>query len=435
MSTTEYTITEDKEKEKEKEKKKKKETPNETYNSITSNDFKKFIINYLLSIIFTIGITVFIIGTLGLYTTKVAQSNILPDDISLAPYTYYDRIVTDQKIDINIIKPSFFSGNNDTLSQKAIFKSQKYLDSFDSGFLCFFKKNAKTPNEGLFANASLFFSSVYNNIVAKNFMVINTIFYYLSYLPESVIMLIYGFFGIFLWIILYYFNICISIFYHIISIPELFRNASYEFPEKWQSTDKISFFSLKLVLFCFIWWWIGLISIFITPAFFTNYAFLSPLFAKYKVTNLNSEKDKEMSIIDFIKNTFAYKQYFFIILATISLFFNGIIYLGFNSIIGIALAVVFAYFMGIYTNEIPTSADGFSNTLNKINPIMKVSEQKDNLVDICGRIIYENDNPPDNNFRELTKPNSVGDETQTQGPNVQNMKGGKKGKKYNIRFV
>ena len=432
MSTTEYTITEDKDKEKEKEKE--KDNLNETYNSITSNDFKKFIINYLLSIIFTIGITIFIIGTLGLYTTKVAQANILPDDISLAPYTYYDRIVADQEIDINIIKPSFFSGNNDTLSQKAKFNSQKYLDSFDSGFLCFFKKNAKTPNEGLLANASLFFSSVYNNIVAKNFMVINTIFYYLSYLPESVIMLIYGFFGIFLWIILYYFNICISIFYHIISIPELFRNAS-DSPEKWQSTDKISFFSLKLVLFCFIWWWIGLISIFITPAFFTNYAFISPLFAKYKVTNLNSEKNKEMSIIDFIKNTFAYKQYFFIILATISLFFNGIIYLGFNSIIGIALAVVFAYFMGIYTNEIPTSVDGFSNTLNKVKPIQLASEQKDQIVDICGRIIYENENPSENNFRQLIKPNSVGGETQAQGPAVLNMKGGKKRKKYNIRFV
>jgi hypothetical protein len=79
--------------------------------------------------------------------------------------------------------------------------------------------------------------------------------------------------------------------------------------------------------------------------------------------------------------------------------------------------------------------DGFSNTLNKVKPIQLASEQKDQIVDICGRIIYENENPSENNFRQLIKPNSVGGETQAQGPAVLNMKGGKKRKKYNIRFV
>ena len=60
-----------------------------------------FLLNYLSSIIFTIGISIFIIGGLGLYTTKVAQANILPDNIELAPYTIFDRIVDDIDIDIN----------------------------------------------------------------------------------------------------------------------------------------------------------------------------------------------------------------------------------------------------------------------------------------------------------------------------------------------
>ena len=37
-----------------------------------SPDYKAFIKNYMSSIIFTIGFSVFIIGSLGLYTTKVA---------------------------------------------------------------------------------------------------------------------------------------------------------------------------------------------------------------------------------------------------------------------------------------------------------------------------------------------------------------------------
>jgi hypothetical protein len=248
-------------------------------------------------------------------------------------------------------------------------------------------------------------------------------------------MFIYGFFGIFLWIALYYFNVCISIFYHIINIPDLFRNVSTDDNTKWESNDKISFFRLKLILFCFIWWWIGLISTFITPTFFTFYGLISPLFATYKVDKIN----KQMNIVDFIKNTFAYKQFFFIILATISLFINGIIYLGVNSIVGIILAIIFAYFMGFYTNEMPTDVDGFSSKIRQdITPlsIEKINYKDPQLVKICDPIpIYEDDNLNDiNTYKELTKHESAGSEqqaTQTQNGGKKN----KKGKKYQIRFV
>ena len=406
----------------------------ETTTSITSADFKNFIINYLLSIIFTIGITIFVIGTFGLYTTKVAQANILPDNIELAPYTVFDRIVKDEPIDINIMKPSFFSESKDTLSQKATFNSQEYLDSFNKSFLCSLKKNANDPKGGLSASASLFFSSVYGNIVAKNFLAINNIFYYLSYLPESAIMFFYGFFGIFLWIALYFFNVCISIFYHIISIPELFRKESSKMPDSyfianpdipvlWESNEDISFFSVKLLLFCFIWWWIGLISIFITPAFFTFYGLISPLFATYKVKSIN----KPMNIGDFIKNTFAYKQFFFIILSTISLFSNGITYLGSNSIVGIVLAIAFAYFMGFYTNEMPTSDDGFGKKIRQnikqlsVNP---VNLKHPELVEICKPIPIDDPKIEKKihagEYRELTKPNEVGGQINVAPPAYEN---------------
>ena len=174
MSTTEDTTTIDEKK------------AEESGTSTTSPDFKGFISNYLSSIIFTIGISIFVIGGLGLYTTKVAQSNILPDNIDLAPYTIIDRIVKDIPIDINIMRPSLFSENKDTLSQKAIFNSQEYLDSFNKSLLCSLKKSAN-PDNGLFANAPLFFSKVYDNLVAKNFLAINSIFFYISYCMFKII--------------------------------------------------------------------------------------------------------------------------------------------------------------------------------------------------------------------------------------------------------
>jgi hypothetical protein len=419
MSTTETTSTIDEKKNE------------ETGSYVTSPDFKNFFVNYLFSIIFTISLTIFIVGTLGLYTTKVAQSNILPDNIELAPYTIIDRVVKDIPIDINIMRPSFFSENKDTFSQKALFHSQEYLDSFNNSFLCSLKKNAENPNGGLSSNASLFFSSVYDNIIAKNFLVINTIFFYLSYLPESLIMILYGFFGIFLWITLYFFNLCISIFYHIVSIPELFRNPSSEKPQHWESSENIGFFNFnpKLLFFCFIWWWIGMISAFLCPAFFTLYGLISPLYAKYSI----KQNKRTFNVIDFIKNTFAYKKFFFFILSTISLFSNGIKNLGTNSVVGIIVAVVFAYFIGLYNNEMPESGtDGF--TL-KIRPKIKQAIVSDidinnpKKVQICQSIPIDDEKIQkiinSGTYREVTKPKEVGgtsdyyDDVDSVEPNVE----------------
>jgi hypothetical protein len=184
------------------------------------------------------------------------------------------------------------------------------------------------------------FSIVYDNLVAKNFLAINTIFYYLSHLPESAIMLLYGIFGIFIWVALYFFNVCISIFYHIVNIPQLFRDID-DTTNKWDSIDNINFFHFtKMLLFLFMWIPIGILAVFITPIFFTIYGLIAPLFAKYKIKNTNNNID--YNVFNFLQDTFVYKKFFLFILITLSLFSNGIKYLGTNSIIAIILLFDFA---------------------------------------------------------------------------------------------
>ena len=114
-----------------------------TEDSGNNQDFKGFATNYVSSIIVTIGIFIFIVGGLGLYTTKVAQANILPDNIEQAPYTIFDRIVKNIPININVMRPTFWSENKDTFSQKVEFNSQEYLDSFSNSFLCSLKKKSR----------------------------------------------------------------------------------------------------------------------------------------------------------------------------------------------------------------------------------------------------------------------------------------------------
>jgi len=408
----------------------------------TSSDFKGFIKNYLFSIVFTIGISIFIIGGLGLYTTKIAQSNILPDNIELAPYTIKDRVVKDIEININIVRPIFFSKNDNISLQKSTFNSQEYLDSFNKNFLCYLKKSAD-PNSGLLANLSLFFSIVYDNLVSKNFLAINTIFYGLSYLPESVIMLLYGIFGIFIWVALYFFNVCISIFYHIVNIPQLFRDiddtTKNDTNKKWESIDKISFFHFtKMLLFLFMWIPIGILSVFFTPIFFTIYGLFAPLFAKYKIKNTNNNID--YNVFDFLQNTFVYKKFFLFILITLSLFLNGIKYLGTKSIIGILIAVIFAYFMKLYSNPQPED-EGFI-LVKSLNEMIQanISSSNKNLVEIC-KSIPMNDTKMDKIRSEGTfrtsktgKPEEI-ELPPLKGGNKVFKKGIKHVKKYDIRWT
>ena len=360
--------------------------------SAQTYDFKGFLSNYASSIVFTIGISIFIIGGLGLYTSKVAQANILPDNIDLAPYTIFDRVVKDIPIDINVMRPSFFSENKDTISQKVVFNSQEYLDSFkNSIFLCKLKNSAQ-PNSSMFSNGPLYFSKVYDSIIANNFGVINTIFLYLSYLPESVIMLLYGLFGIFIWLGMYFLNNCISIFYHIVNIPELFRTESYEKKGFWEASESISFFRIMKLLF-FFWFWfaISIISTFTVPIFTTLYGLISPLYATYSIPKTNEKR----GVYDFIKDTFVYKKLFFFILATLSLISNGITYLGPNSLVGIAVAIIFAYFMGLYTQDLPeTNTDGFTAKIRqniKQASVEEINLNKPQLVNLCTQVPIADD--------------------------------------------
>jgi hypothetical protein len=349
----------------------------------TKSDIKGFIKNYLVSIIFTIGICIFVIGTIGLYTTKVAQANILPDNIDLAPYTNIDRVVHDIPIDINITKPSMFAEAKDSFSQKAFFHSKEYLESFKKSFMCKLRENAQ-PGASAFSNAPLYFANVYENMMAKNFLAINTIFLYLSYLPESLIMMLYGLLGILLWLALYFFNICIGIFYHLVSIPQLFRDVSEADTNKWESNKDISLIRItKMIMFFFIWLPVGCISAFISPLFFTLYGLMAPLFSTYEIKQTN----KTSNIFDFIKDTFVYKKLLFFILATVSLFSNGYKYLGPLSLVGIVIAVLFAYFMGLYSNDVD-----MDNLTQRIRQSVKQSAldiDKNNLVDICKPIPTE----------------------------------------------
>jgi hypothetical protein len=367
-------------------------------------DFKAFLKNYFKSLFITITLLIFIIGALGLYTSKIAMSNILPDDITLAPFTNKNWTSGNKEIDVHI-SGSYFS---DQFSQKATFDSNNFLGGFDNNFICFLK-NIATDKNSMFANIALYLTKVYQNLMTKNFWAINSFFFYFNYLPETLVMLLYGFFGIFVWLGLFGLNICLSIFFHLVSIPHLFRKWLNEDDDKdltWESDKDLSFFRIKkLILFFFIWGPIGLISTFVSPAFFTFYGLLAPLFAEYEIKDFK-KTDKEgktipFNVIDYLFQNFVSKKLFYFILATISLFSNASKYLGKNGIYGVAISVVFAYFMGLYSSEsLIEGTNGFQKYLQETIEInnKKTIETEFSLNHCKNNIIIDGD------FNQTNKP-------------------------------
>jgi hypothetical protein len=173
----------------------------------------------------------------------------------------------------------------------------------------------------------------------------------LGSLPESIVMLLYGLFGSLVWIGLFFITLILSIIFHVLNVSQLFRTPYEDNTNVW-GTD-IDFISIRfwwnLFLFFVLWFAVSLVSTFVMPVFFTFYALIAPLFATYTIKGTNDRQN----VLDFIKNTFVYKKLFFFILATISLISNGVTYLGTYSLVGIIIAIIFAYFMGLYNNPLP----------------------------------------------------------------------------------
>jgi hypothetical protein len=397
---------------------------NNTNSETKQNKVIPFLIYYLGVTIGTIIISVFVIGSLGLYTTKVAQSHILPDNSALAPFSDINRIIKDVPIDINVVKPwhDFFSFNNEnTISQKINFNSQEYLASFKDSFLCTLKSKAK-PDSGIFSNTALYYSKVYDEIIAINFKIINTFFYYLSYLPESVIMLIYGSIALPLFFIFLSVSYLWTFFYHIINIPQFFRAASESNEKKWEPTNKISFF--RIIPFIFLWVnCLGaLISSSISPIFFTLYAFIAPLTASGKVNN------KNYNVLNLILDSFSYKSKFFLDLATIGLLINAFNFFTLDIALAILPAIIILYIIGEYKVENPeVNTNGFTKSIG-INQT-KVTFNKND--------VNYNAVP----FNVCTIPEEQSGGLQSGGQQSGGLQsGGKKykmngKKKYNIRFV
>lgn len=302
-----------------------------------------FFSNYGQSLIFIL--CIILVGTIGLYTTKVAMSGILPTKLNENDkmYTNISSNTYHKFVPINSNAPSI---NGKSTVQEAEFSPEQFASSFNHGMLCELNKHSNKSNFGLYL------SSVINYIATMNNFATNSAYGWLGEtVPESAITILYPLLLSFIIPLTYIFNFGISLFAHIKYLPQYFRKKMSG--GAWEPEQDISYFNIKnIFLFGFLWWWVSLISVFLSTPCMSIYSIISPLFATY---TKYKEKGETQNLASFLKDALYYKKNLILILSMISLAKNTSTYLGNEFLIGVAISVLVGIFgLGILKNPAQT---------------------------------------------------------------------------------
>lgn len=325
-------------------------------------DWPRFFTSLGTGVLMSICVGVILVGSIGLYTAKVAHANILPDDIELQPYTNIERIIEEIPIYMNPLKIRSFYGLNflsdpeELYSQIAKFNSKDFLNTFSDSWLCNIEEWAKPGR--ILSNFWLFESNVLKPMTSNTFGLMNSIFYKMNYLPEWLFMLLYSILFTIIFLVLYIYNFFTGIFLHLTNLYQYFLQPDANDPSKWNKENPAYFNIKNMLLFFFIWITTSFLSVLFSPFFITIYCLLAPLSATYKLANsdkTSSNANTVYTFMSFIKDAVTYKKTLILLLIMFQLIRATNTYLGSSYLSGVIIAILILIFgLKIFTTSKPT---------------------------------------------------------------------------------
>jgi hypothetical protein len=217
-----------------------------------------------------------------------------------------------------------------------------------------------------------------------SFVIFSSIFFYMNYLPEWLIMILFGFFFFVIIYVIYISNFIYGIYTHIIKYIDLITYLLFPANKKVILTDYPG-----IIMYSIFYFWAAFISVMITPAIITTYTLFKALTVNYTVRKKdNDTEDKttqKMNLVSFIKNVFYYKKTFIIILTMIKLILSANSYLGSSYMLGLIIAILILIF-GLKI-LIPSDADDslFSVLNDKFPPLDQQVPKKGSPIDMCNK--------------------------------------------------
>jgi len=328
-------------------------------------DYFGFFTNFVSSVLFSICLGVIVIGSIGLYYSKISQLKILPTDINFYPYTDVapDKYENEVKVSMNYVKGRSFYGLGIwakplwVYCQEATFDTEPFEKGFKKSWVKSFEKSSEPGN--FTSNFYLFMSKTLNRMLANSFSFLSGSFYYTNYFPEWIVILLFSvIFPIYIYIF-YMYNFLLGIISHISNMSYFFRNSTSS-----DDTENTGFSFFNFLWFIFLWLWVSLISVFLSPIFITFYTLFKPLSLSYTLKNSNEKKGFGTFLID----SFIYKRTFIIALSVLSLFRLAGSYLGNSFLPSIVIAVILlAVVFNIFNPTKPDIATQIDVTNKKDN--------------------------------------------------------------------
>ena len=348
-------------------------------------DWGGFLLNFSSGLIINILIGAVCIGSIGLFFAKSANANIFPTDINMQPYTNIKR---DLNVEITYMNPvkilpyyglGFWADPEKYWIQEANFFNPEadinFMDKFFETWLCSLQKKTESP-------FWVFETDVLKNMMRMSFLIFSSIFFYMNYLPEWLIMSVVGIFFLLIIYIIYISNFIYGIYTHIIKYIDLISYLLFPANKKVILIDYPG-----IIMYSILYFWAGFISVMITPAIITLYTLFKALTVNYTVRKKDNQDDtpQKMNLVSFIKNVFYYKKTFIIILTMLKLISSANSYLGSSYMLGVIIAILILIF-GLKI-LVPNDADDSLFSVLNVNfpPLDQQVPQKGSPIDMCNK--------------------------------------------------
>ena len=370
-------------------------------------DWKQFTIKFFTHFLVTICLGTVILGACGLYTSKVAYSDILPDDVKMAPYTqaeYEIRLregddINDSFVVMNVLKERLWKGFNffkppiNVTSQQASFIKENFKEN---GLFNYLNCVQYHKEDEFGSRWSFYMRKILFECFASSFSAVNGIYSKLYLLPEWFVLVAYFTILPFICCIVFAWTV-IKGLWNIISNLGIANRVYNKDGSTTQETDydskwwrkmeekdeafldnykwtyyiiligwKLSFILMPLLYAVSGFYFLGVIT-FITSLI----ALINPLLRKYTLKGENGEKH---GLGDFIRDTFFYKKTFIIFLATYNLMMSTGLYLNSSYTASCFVGIlILALYFEMFQTKIPDDPTqlGGSETIGKYFDFLK----------------------------------------------------------------
>jgi len=298
-------------------------------------DWVGFGFNLSSSMFFLINGIVFI-GSLSLYTSLIAQTDLL--DLNISTQNNGENKTANAIAHITRIYSGFPPHLDKEIKTELTLEQKSINAMLDNKLINGLKKSNITLVH--------FIKEVLFSMISNNYMVINTVYGMLYKIPESIALCLSLFITPLLWLIMFFINISMAGIYHIVHFKEYFASCSGEGNCGGYSFTPIHF----MISFSYALFFALPMILFVYPIIAIFYSYLSPLLVVFS----NKKTGKKYNFLEYAIDMISYKRQ--LIMWLISLTVVRVVYMNlgiYDAISCLVSIIILAAFTRIYSQYVP----------------------------------------------------------------------------------